>query len=76
MIAGRSYRSTDPELSARRAATKWVLHEYDNNCCAGSSLASSRRGSNRRSAATTVHRSRWGTSSSRTTISRSSTALR
>ncbi|MFT4230999.1 MAG: sugar O-acetyltransferase [Microbacterium sp.] len=30
MIAGRTYRSTDPELSAARAATKRALHEYNN----------------------------------------------
>lgn len=29
MIAGRTYRSTDPELTAGRAATKRVLHEYN-----------------------------------------------
>ncbi|MFT3799016.1 sugar O-acetyltransferase [Microbacterium sp.] len=29
MVAGRTYRSTDPELSAARAATKRVLHEYN-----------------------------------------------
>lgn len=30
MVAGRTYRSTDPELTAMRAATKRVLHEYNN----------------------------------------------
>ena len=30
MIAGRTYRSTDPELTEARAATKRVLHEYNN----------------------------------------------
>lgn len=30
MVAGQSYYSTDPELSAMRAATKRVLHEYNN----------------------------------------------
>lgn len=29
MVSGRTYRSTDPELSAARAATKRVLHEYN-----------------------------------------------
>lgn len=29
MLAGRTYRSTDPELAAERAATKRVLHEYN-----------------------------------------------
>ena len=29
MVAGRTYRSTDPELTAMRAATKRVLHEYN-----------------------------------------------
>lgn len=30
MISGRTYRSTDAELSEARAATKRVLHEYNN----------------------------------------------
>ncbi|MFT4136996.1 sugar O-acetyltransferase [Microbacterium sp.] len=30
MISGRTYRSTDPELSRERAATKRILHEYNN----------------------------------------------
>lgn len=30
MIAGLTYRSTDPGLSADRAATKRILHEYNN----------------------------------------------
>ena len=30
MIAGRTYRSTDAELTEARAATKRVLHEYNN----------------------------------------------
>ncbi len=30
MISGRTYRSTDPELTAERAATKRALHEYNN----------------------------------------------
>lgn len=30
MISGRTYRSTDAELSQARAATKRVLHEYNN----------------------------------------------
>lgn len=30
MVAGRTYRSTDPELTEMRAATKRVLHEYNN----------------------------------------------
>lgn len=29
MVAGRSYRSTDPELTEARAATKRILHEYN-----------------------------------------------
>ncbi|KAA9393696.1 sugar O-acetyltransferase [Kocuria coralli] len=29
MVAGRTYRSTDPELSEARAATKRILHEYN-----------------------------------------------
>lgn len=29
MIAGRTYRSTDPELTLARAATKRILHEYN-----------------------------------------------
>ncbi len=29
MVAGRTYRSTDPELTAMHAATKRVLHEYN-----------------------------------------------